>query len=122
MSKVFYNTTGTWYTSPYPGSMMMRAVFGTAAEFTGVKNIPASAKGFSVYPNPANDLLFIKSNSTSPSAKISYSIIDMYGNLISENKINAAESIDISNLSNGVYFISIRDEGTISTNRFIKIK
>ena len=122
MSKVFYNTTGTWYTSPFPGSMMMRAVFGTAAEFTGIKNIPSTEKGFSVYPNPANDLLFIKSNSTIPSSKINYSIIDMYGNLISENKMNAAESIDISNLSNGVYFISIKDEGTVSTNRFIKIK
>ena len=122
MTKVFYNTTGTWYTSPYPGSMMMRAVFGTAAEFTGIKNIQAADKSFSVYPNPANDKLFIKTNSANVSSKITYSIIDMYGSLISENKLNTSESIDISDLSNGVYFIRIKDEETISTNKFIKIK
>ncbi len=122
MNKVFYNTTGTWYTSPYPGSMMMRAVFGTAAEFTGIKNIPVADKNISVYPNPANDKLFIKINSSYQSAKITYSITDIYGSLISENRINAVESIDISNLSEGIYFITIKDETTISTNRFIKIK
>ena len=122
MNKVFYNTTGTWYTSPYPGSMMMRAVFGTAAEFTGIKNIPVADKNISVYPNPANDKLFIKINSSNQSAKITYSITDIYGSLISENRINAVESIDISNLSEGIYFITIKDETTISTNRLIKIK
>jgi hypothetical protein len=122
LSKVFYNTTGTWYTSPFPGSLMMRAVFGTAAEFTGVNNMEKQSIDFSVYPNPANDRLFIKMGKHNSSKLISYSIVDMYGRTVAEEKVSAAESIDISNLSEGIYFIRLKDEATISTNKFIKIK
>lgn len=120
--KIFYNTTGTWYTSPYPGTLMMRAVFGTAAEFTGVNETNNDKNVFSVYPNPANDRLYVKSAKNISSKGITYFMLDIYGRVIKEEKLNTSESIDISNLSEGVYFIRIKDDEHFSTDKFIKIK
>ena len=119
---VFYNTTGNWYNSPYPGSVMMHPVFGTYQELSGIKDTPADNTFFSVYPNPANDKLFLKYKSSIVSDKISYSITDIYGRTISQEKLNNAESIDISMLSDGVYFIRMINGTTVSTNKFIKLK
>ncbi len=120
--KIFYNTTGAWYQSPYPGSLMMRPVFGTAAETSGINNLSSTSVSFSVYPNPAHDELFVKYYPKNPSDKILYSILDIYGRTILENKLNVSEAIDISSLSDGIYFITIKDGANTSSNKFIKIK
>ncbi len=123
--QIFYNTTGTWYNSPYPGSLMMHPVFGTFQELSsGVNNIAQNNIEFSIYPNPANDLLYVNYKSTNSSEKISYSVIDIYGRTIINHPEPAEgqQAIDISALAEGVYFIRLTNGKTITTNKFIKIK
>lgn len=118
---IFYNVSGSWNSSPFAGSLMMHPVFGVADFYAGIEQ-PVIAKRknpFTVYPNPANDKLYIVSSANS-GENARYSITDMYGRLIQENKVSLSESIDISSLSNGIYFIRIADSTQVSTIKFIK--
>lgn len=64
---------------------------------------------FNVYPNPANDMLFVD-------MKGEYRIINLMGQTVMTGGNNdAIQQIDVSGLSNGLYFISING----STMKFI---
>ena len=69
-----------------------------------------------IYPNPANDLLYIKSNSDIKSI----GILDLNGNKIREIN-NSVKHIDISNLNKGIYFIRINTEKNIFYSKITKM-
>ncbi len=56
---------------------------------------------FTIYPNPASDILFIKTSEK----KVNYKIWTQAGDQIGEG--NGSDKIDISKLSKGSYFIEI---------------
>ena len=56
---------------------------------------------FTIYPNPASDILFIKTSEK----KVNYKIWTQAGTQIGEG--NGSDQIDISKLSKGSYFIEI---------------
>ena len=103
---------------------MMRPVFGTQTECTGVAEQPKNSLSLAVYPNPAYEKLFLKFNSTR-SDKLSYSIMDMFGRTVSANQLTGnsnEETVDISSLSEGVYFVRMNSGQNTTTTKFIKIK
>jgi len=84
-------------------------------------NYPLSVKdsqknSFSVSPNPAQDMLFIKSSLNNLQ---SATITDINGRIVAK-KNSVSNEIDVSNLKSGMYFITITSsEGNI-TKKFIK--
>ena len=69
-----------------------------------------------LYPNPVNETLQISSTSTLSS----YSIISAQGSIVQEGKLNEG-SIDVSRLSVGLYFVTIRlENGTETMQKIIK--
>lgn len=75
---------------------------------------------FTVYPNPANDviqLLFSNENSIADA-----SIFDVSGKLIKEIKFSGEnnEQISISDLAKGLYFIRIAHENGVAIQKFVK--
>lgn len=72
------------------------------------------------YPNPATEKLTIES----PNEELQFiEIRDMKGKLILElSKEKSINEIDISNLTNGTYFISVTTEGATHTEIFMKVK
>lgn len=84
--------------------------------------------GFSnVYPNPANDKLFVAINSSSSKESSKHSLkfemLDMSGRIImktEENVMKKTYTINISNLDNGIYFLRITSELGTSIHKFIK--
>ncbi|MGQ0827085.1 MAG: T9SS type A sorting domain-containing protein [Bacteroidota bacterium] len=120
-NQIFYNTTGTWMNSPNQGSLMMHPVFGSAASFVGMNALKKQDNSITVYPNPANDKLYIRSNLGNKPEKIAYTIIDMFGRSVLENTLLIDEPIDISNLSEGVYFIRTINGEFLLTTKFIKV-
>lgn len=70
---------------------------------------------FSVYPNPANDKLFIKGFKNGMELKI----MDITGREMKLEKLEGNE-ININRLVAGLYFIRINFEGSIITANFIK--
>ena len=71
---------------------------------------------FSVYPNPSINFLNVKTQENLSSLQV----LDILGKSIIMKK-NVKETLDISTLNKGVYFLKlISDNGLISTKRFIK--
>lgn len=78
-------------------------------------------KTFSIYPNPSKDRLILSSNENNGILKIK--IYNIEGKLLSNKSLKFEDkiSIDVSNLSSGMYFLNIKDEnGQIEVKKFIK--
>ena len=87
--------------------------------FTGVAKIEAEEPDLiSLFPNPAFDKLFIQTNGISIS-KIE--IVDLSGKLVfSQSQINQNESLEISELANGIYFVKAYTANKLLTIKLIK--
>jgi hypothetical protein len=94
---------------------------------TSVLQEPTAERNFSVYPNPAEDLITISLSSTqSESEYLSISVRDIEGNLVhSFDRINRQTEInlDISKWSSGAYHITIVNSCTqaVISQRFVKL-
>lgn len=121
-SKIFYNTNGNWNNTAFRGALMVRPYFGSV--FVPV-SIPDEEKPekkkrepFTVYPNPAQDVIFVRnlSGDSSPNARVN--IFDAYGRLVVSS--HPAGNIDVSALASGLYIVSVSDgEGSVSSHRLI---
>lgn len=70
----------------------------------------------SVYPNPANDFVFVQTNSIEP---VSYHMINSAGVAVSAGTLTN-NKIDVSNLANGVYFVQLAfDNGQSVTEKIV---
>ncbi len=79
--------------------------------------IELSNRNFNLYPNPTNSLLNIESSFSTIGR-----ITDVSGRIITDNlniQSNQVFTIDVSDLSAGVYFFEARNEEFIARNRFI---
>lgn len=76
----------------------------------------AETNEISIYPNPSKDRLFIKDITP---ANYSIEILNSNGKQIIK-KENSPNSVDISNLKSGLYFIKILNSGKIKIAKFIK--
>ena len=72
-----------------------------------------------IYPNPTKDILVIESEEN---LLHQITIVDLQGNILYINRPNSFNcTVDLENLSNGLYFIRILDaNGTIISTRFVK--
>jgi hypothetical protein len=72
---------------------------------------------FSVYPNPTNHSIFIKSDRSI----VNYQITNAFGQLIKSDRYNT-QQIDISNLNKGVYFLTIHTTDNKVLSQKIRIE
>lgn len=72
---------------------------------------------FKLYPNPvSNKKLFI---STKQSDNLKVQIFTIIGQQVFNKDVRINEPIDISEISNGVYFIRVEENGKIATRKLI---
>ena len=70
-----------------------------------------------IYPNPVQDQLFFELENEAITA---ITILDFYGKVVQSIANPTAQSINVSNLPQGIYVLSISTKNGMSTNRFIK--
>lgn len=71
--------------------------------------------GLKMYPNPAKNNLFIE---TALNSDINVSIVNMLGKeVVNANVVN--NSVNVSNLTSGIYIVKITEEGKTSTKKLI---
>jgi hypothetical protein len=76
-----------------------------------------SFEGFKFYPNPAQDVLNLSANNTIESV----SIFSLLGQKVIENSINQNDaSVNVANLSPGIYIMKLAMNGQSATYKFIK--
>lgn len=70
---------------------------------TGIKNVK-NFNHFSIYPNPANDVLYVNNSS-----KIleTFVLINALGQTVISNEITTQLQLDVANLPRGIYFAKI---------------
>lgn len=83
---------------------------------TGNSSITNQIKELQIYPNPTSQELTVKSNS-----KTTYEVFDIDSKrVLIGNKFNFEHNINVSKLSNGVYFIHLNDDfGSLNITKFV---
>jgi hypothetical protein len=94
--------------------------------YAGINEIKARLE-FSVFPNPAADKINLKYNLLEESNMI-ISIVDLLGNTVIKGKANKQSigkyenQFDLSSLSEGTYFLSIKINSEIINHKFVILK
>jgi hypothetical protein len=117
----FYNVGTGWNTLPVAGSPLLHPVFGSDSTVISVPEMDAPLKTVEIYPNPANNDLHVRTLDLA-NHKIMYSIVDVYGREVDNKTLITPATIDITDLSKGIYFIRMTGEKINSTFKFIKIE
>ena len=74
---------------------------------------------FEMYPNPASDVLTVQLPTGTEKAEVS--VFDYTGRLVSSKTISSNDStLDIQNISKGIYIIRVATNSKIGVQRFIK--
>lgn len=84
----------------------------------GVNDVKVENNGIVLYPNPAENEIFVDWKS----ADADYSIIDAKGSTVSQKAklTHGKNRIDVSKLPSGIYFIEISGSGKTTAGKFIK--
>lgn len=93
---------GTWMTSPFPGSAMIRPIFSTALDQTLGLSAPPKWQKFSCYPNPTTHVIHFQSNVDL--SGVLKSVYDASGRLMLQSNDDA---ISVEGLQQGIYFVHI---------------
>jgi hypothetical protein len=96
-------------------SLIQAAQSSTFSNTNGFNDLQRVA--LSTYPNPVKDFLNIQLENTSG---MQVKIYQLQGGLVMESDLTSNESIDVSGLSQGLYFIELRSTDQVFTGRFIK--
>jgi acid phosphatase type 7 len=85
-------------------------------------SIEENSQNITIYPNPAKDILFIE-NHSEKTLKTKISIFDSSGKRVFEKNsyLESKEEISLENLSNGTYFVEIRNRKGKWTRRMVKM-
>lgn len=89
----------------------------TNALTLGIESSNLLANAIGVYPNPASNFITINNKNNLPINAIS--IADTNGRIVLETK-NATSTIDINNLSKGIYLVNITSEFGNSVKKLVK--
>lgn len=117
-TKIFGNWANSWEENTiFNGSLMIRPYFGYKAKI-GLTDIEKENINLRIYPNPSNGIINInleKDNSESFYSDYELRIINMLGKEVYSSDYK--NQINVSNLNNGVYLISIINKKTNQTKQ-----
>lgn len=95
---------------------------GWAVDYTAhinpLSNTENQLNEFSLFPNPASDMLYCKNDGAAGTLQVLNSVGALID--VQQIQVNDLLSINISELPAGVYFIRLLSDETIQTKRFIK--
>jgi hypothetical protein len=130
---VFYNIGNKWYPSMHNGALMIRPVFGKASELPDdaeelpapVSQLPLANDNILIYPNPAQDLVNIRSETRNGETFIpSNCRIDMYdvGNGHFVHSVTTTNgSFSVLGLPRGIYMLRIFENNQFKATRKILV-
>jgi len=89
------------------------------ATWSGIRKKEDPDQSCSIFPNPVNDLLFVKTSYSTQDLR--YEIYNTVGQHIQKGYLtNSDNGIDVNSLNNGFYLISIKTKNEYFTRKFIK--
>lgn len=109
-----YNQSGVGLLSFYHQRVL--DAMPTSTEFLSLDNL------FKIYPNPTQDILNIDLHSSEYASFDQVSIVDLHGRSLRVEQLNTMSdkfTIDVSEIPNGIYFLSANSEQTTILRKFI---
>lgn len=89
----------------------------TFSMLTGINESEVFSQSLTLYPNPANSTLHIRSENESV---LSVEITDVLGKIVL-SEASTTRSISLENMKTGIYFVTIKNEsGAVANLKFIK--
>lgn len=86
---------------------------------TGINEVQNAASLISVYPNPANEFVTVSMNIPTINAA-TYQFFDLAGRLVKSGQISGNNSkINISDITDGIYFCTISGKDFITTKKIV---
>ncbi len=85
---------------------------------TGIAIIKQANQDFKIFPNPVNNLLSISASDLSQSSLVEVKIYSSQGQLVKSQ--NMTQSIDVSELKQGIYILEIDSRTQIIRKKFVK--
>jgi hypothetical protein len=104
------NATGNYHSSSFA------AIVNVSMNLTGMDDIKQSL--FSMYPNPANDVVHFRFNG-SDSGEVHATIIDAKGQIVADIHFSGNTQINTSSLDAGVYFVKISTQTHTEVRKLI---
>ena len=111
---IFFNVNAAWeQNDQYSGSMMIRPVFDFANPVNSLDKDLAILKQVQVYPNPANEKIFIEGDADS------FQLVDLTGKLITNGQFDKAlrNQIDLPAELSGLYLLILRKNQTVLSKK-----
>ena len=107
-----FANTGTWEATTAYNNLLQTIILNTlGTEVFSTNNY------FQIYPNPSSDFLTIQFKN---SEKEEIQIYNSIGELVKKAIISNNHTIDVSELSSGIYFIHLINSNQLLTHKFIK--
>ena len=125
MTKLYYDVFGFWQQSAIPGSLMIHPVMGHSTRALVGINEPVAQKQkegiIKLYPNPANDKLFISASSLNKSDTYKIELYSIIGDKLFEVPVeNTTTEVNLNEYASGIYFVTLKQNNfAISTQKFI---
>ncbi|MGJ8743874.1 T9SS type A sorting domain-containing protein [Polaribacter sp.] len=95
-------------------------MFETTVEGTlAANNYEKNSLAVSLYPNPTQSVLNLKSSLVDVSKNVNYSIADINGKTVKQGLTNGSK-VNVENLKSGVYIINLHADGKKQTAKFVK--
>lgn len=119
---LFYDTGTGWQQSTLKGSLMINPVLGCLEELmpVGVKTYEQETTEITIFPNPAQNTIGIESRDV-PLENATVTIVSSLGQIVSTTTYHSRETIDISSLPNGIYFVLINGSQLSATPKKLVI-
>lgn len=76
------------------------------------------AEDLTLFPNPAKSTLYVKTKYNLNDAI--YTVFDISGKRVLNSKFGINNTVDVSSLSTGTYFLRVMQDGLSNTQKFIK--
>lgn len=109
--------TINWNAPLYYTSVALSTAANSAVLSTNTPELTEAVNALSVYPNPTSDFINIKLNNAS---SFVVNIFTMDGKSVLSQEIDASNPLNVSNLSTGMYFIRVSNEGQNYVTKFVK--
>ena len=94
--------------------------YGTCSQVVSDIHDTAKAFDFTVAPNPANGLITVSLGDENAQTETQLTIYNIQGIVVQSRKMNSpSASLDVSNLSRGLYFIKLGQQNQFSTKKII---
>lgn len=102
---LFYNYQGTWEETIYDGVILLRPFL--YDETVGIKDQETGTESLQVYPNPASDIVYLNLPDEGQGGEVLADIFDASGKLVQQKVISGGSQLDVSELTEGMYFLKI---------------